>query len=168
MNQLKHLSSTDRVCVVTPLASNKYPVSTVTKWTRLHTAINRIHGTFSRRRILHLKQCCTITVNYIVFPHHFLPYYKVLCETKSHNVEIICSKSQKTFALQIDTFNMVEFYVSRAIPSSPWAKIRHHEQKGHVQAFTIHNRTDKKKTKKRKDSRKQATAGERNKRTTLT
>ena len=42
-------------------------------------------------------------------------------------------------------FNMAAFYVFKAIPGSPWALIRHHEEKGRVQAFTVHNRTYKKK-----------------------
>lgn len=41
-------------------------------------------------------------------------------------------------------FDMAEFCSFNAIPGSPWAVIRHREEKGHTQAFTIHNRTDKK------------------------
>jgi hypothetical protein len=107
--------------------------------------------------------------------HHiftsFLASLRSAWEYWSRNVEIIFPESHKTSALQTDRqtdmFNMAAFYDFKAIPGSPWALIRHHEQKGRVQAFTIHNRTDKKK-KTRKESRKQAVAGERNKRITLT
>jgi hypothetical protein len=101
-----------------------------------------------------------------------LAFFKMLREMNSCNVEIKfpcrCRISlhytrerehARTYTHTYSTW--LSFFFFDAIPGSPWAVPRHHEEKGHTQAFTTLNRTAIKK------SRKQATVRERNKRREL-